>query len=129
MSALTAWENVALAGEFLNPRPRDLRTRSIEILSSIGLGHRLHHLPEQLSAGEKQRVAFARTLIGCPRIILADEPTANLDEENRNIVVGLLKQAAQKNFASVIIATHDERIQELADRVIRIEDGSLHDNL
>ncbi|MEN6622195.1 MAG: ABC transporter ATP-binding protein [Smithella sp.] len=125
MSALTAWENVALVGDFLNPRLHDIRSRSMELLKSIGLGHRLHHLPEDLSAGEKQRVAFARSLIGNPKIILADEPTANLDAENRNIVVGLLKQAARMNGASVIIATHDERIQGLADRIIRIEDGSV----
>lgn len=127
MSSLTAWENVALAGDFLSLRPRDIRLRSMEVLKSIGLGHRLHHLPENLSAGEKQRVAFARALIGNPRIILADEPTANLDAENRDMIMKLLKEAVEKHNISVVIATHDERIQRFADRIVRMEDGRLCD--
>jgi putative ABC transport system ATP-binding protein len=125
LSALTAWENVALVGDFLFRRPRNIRARSIEILKSIGLGQRIYHLPADLSAGEKQRVAFARALVNSPRIILADEPTANLDAENRDIVVGLLRQAVQTDNVSVIIATHDERISQVADRIVRIEDGRL----
>jgi putative ABC transport system ATP-binding protein len=125
LSALTAWENVALAGDFLVRRPRSMRLRTVEILTKIGLGHRLHHLPEYLSAGEKQRVAFARALVNSPRIILADEPTANLDSENRDRVVDLLRQAAEEQNVGVVIATHDERIRRVADRVVRIEDGRL----
>ncbi len=125
MSALTAWENVALVGDFLSPRPHNIRSRSMEILESIGLGQRLYHLPEDLSAGEKQRVAFARALIGNPKIILADEPTANLDAENRDMILELLKKEVEKHGVSIIIATHDERIQHFAHRIIRIEDGHL----
>jgi putative ABC transport system ATP-binding protein len=127
LSALTAWENVALVGDFLSTPPRDMRSRSMGILKEIGLGHRIHHLPANLSAGEKQRVAFARALINGPKIILADEPTANLDSENRDRVVSLLRQAVKEQHVSVIIATHDERIQGEADRIVRIEDGRLTD--
>ncbi len=127
LSALTAWENVALVGDFLLLHPRSMHSRSVEILKDMGLGHRIYHLPENLSAGEKQRVAFARALINSPRIILADEPTANLDSENRYRMVSLLRQAVQEQDVSVVIATHDERILQAADRVIRIEDGQLLD--
>jgi putative ABC transport system ATP-binding protein len=128
LSALTAWENVALVGDFLRRSPRSMRSRSVEILTNIGLGHRIHHLPANLSAGEKQRVAFARALVNSPRIILADEPTANLDADNRDMVIGLLRQAVKEQNVSVVIATHDERIQRVADRIVRIEDGHLADD-
>jgi len=128
LSALTAWENVALVGDFLARHPRSMHSRSVEILENMGLGHRIHHLPEALSAGEKQRVAFARALVNSPGIILADEPTANLDSENRDRVVSLLRQAVKEQGVSVIIATHDERILQAADRVIRIEDGQMKDD-
>ncbi len=127
LSALTAWENVALVGDFLLPHPRGMHTRSVEILKNMGLGHRVYHLPENLSAGEKQRVAFARALVNSPRVILADEPTANLDSENRDRVVSLLRQAVKEQDVSVVIATHDERILQAADRIVRIEDGQLLD--
>jgi len=123
LAALTAAENVALAGEFVFPRPRNLRARAESILEQMGLGHRLHHLPEHLSAGEKQRVAFARALVNDPGIVIADEPTANLDAENRDLVVGLLRTAARERNVAVVIATHDDRIEHVADRVIRIADG------
>ena len=128
LSALTAWENVALVGDFLTKHPRNMHSRSVEILKNMGLGHRIYHLPETLSAGEKQRVAFARALVNRPGIILADEPTANLDSENRDRVMSLLRQAVKEQEVSVIIATHDERILQAADRVVRIEDGQLADD-
>jgi putative ABC transport system ATP-binding protein len=128
LSALAAWENVALVGDFPSRRPRNIRARSIEILERIGLGHRVHHLPADLSAGEKQRVAFARALLNSPKIILADEPTANLDADNRDMVVGLLRQAVEEHNVSVVIATHDERILRVADRIVRIADGRLTDD-
>jgi putative ABC transport system ATP-binding protein len=125
LSGLTAWENVALVGDFLFRPPRNARSRSIEALQKVGLGHRIHHLPADLSAGEKQRVAFARALFNNPKVILADEPTANLDADNRDMIVGLLRQSVNEQNISVIIATHDERIQRVADRIIRIEDGQM----
>lgn len=128
LSSLKAWENVALVGDFLFESPQNMRSRSMEILKKIGLGHRLNQFPENLSAGEKQRVAFARALVNSPRIILADEPTANLDSDNRDMVIDLLRQAVDERGVSVIIATHDERISRVADRIIRIEDGQLVDD-
>jgi putative ABC transport system ATP-binding protein len=125
LSALSAWENVALAGEFLFNRQRGLRSRAVEILEEVGLGQRVYHVPAELSAGEKQRVGFARALFNNPKIIFADEPTANLDAENREVVLKMLRQAVDKKNVSVVIATHDERIQHLADRVLRIEDGQM----
>lgn len=125
LSALSAWENVALAGDFVSPHPGKLRSRSIKILESIGLGHRVHHLPVDLSAGEKQRVAFARALVNNPRIIFADEPTANLDAENRTVLMDLLRRAVEERDVSVMVATHDERLQHWAERVLQIEDGRL----
>lgn len=128
LSALTALENVALVGDFLLRHPRRMRSRSIEILTHLGIGNRIHHLPENLSAGEKQRVALARALVNSPKIILADEPTANLDPDNRDTVIGLLRRAVEEQNVSVIIATHDERIHRVADRIVRIEDGQLSDD-
>ncbi len=125
LAALTAMENVVLAGEFVSPRPRDIRKRAEAVLVQMGLGRRLHHLPEHLSAGEKQRVAFARALINGPGIVLADEPTANLDAENRDLVVSLLLTAARERNVAVVIATHDDRIEHIADRVIRMGDGKI----
>lgn len=125
ISSLSAWENVALAADFIPTPSHNLRSRAIGLLDGIGLGHRLHHRPADLSAGEKQRVAFARSLINNPAIILADEPTANLDTGNREILTGLLRQIVDQRGVSVILATHDERIQPLADRTLRIEDGRL----
>ena len=124
MSALSAWENVALAGTF-SGRPEPLRPRAVELLERMGLGHRVEHRPAELSAGEKQRVAFARALFHRPGILFADEPTANLDTDNRKAVLELLGQAADERNVSVVLATHDERIGSFAGRVLRIEDGRL----
>lgn len=125
LSGLSAWENVALSADFIRKRSNNVRSRAIELLEGIGLGHRLHHRPADLSAGEKQRVAFARALMNNPKIILADEPTANLDAPNRDIVTALLRRVVESQNVSVILATHDERIQLLSDRILRIEDGRL----
>ncbi len=125
LSSLSAWENVALAADFVSRNSYNTRSRAIEMLEAIGLGNRIHHLPANLSAGEKQRVAFTRALVNNPKIILADEPTANLDAGNRDILAGLLKQIVDRQHVSVILATHDDRIQHFADRILRIEDGRL----
>jgi putative ABC transport system ATP-binding protein len=125
LSSLRAWENVALVDDFLANRPGDPRSRSIEILENLGLGPRVDYLPANLSAGEKQRVAFARAVLNNPPIILADEPTANLDADNRTVIADLLRKAVEKQNVTVIVATHDERLQEWADRILRIEDGQL----
>ena len=125
LSGLNAWENVALAADFISTPSRHARARAIELLASLGLEHRSHYPPADLSAGEKQRVAFARALMNHPKIILADEPTANLDAGNRDILMGLLRQMVDQQTISVILATHDERIRRLSDRCIQIEDGRM----
>jgi putative ABC transport system ATP-binding protein len=125
LSSLKAWENVALVGDFRPERPAGTRARAVDLLRGVGLGQRLDYLPANLSAGEKQRVAFARALLNQPPIILADEPTANLDADNRTVIADLLRRAVDQQNVSVVVATHDDRLQPWADRTIRIEDGRL----
>ncbi|MGE6491272.1 ABC transporter ATP-binding protein [Exiguobacterium sp. NPDC077395] len=96
-----------------------------QLLVKLGLEHRLHHLPTTLSGGEKQRVAVARALINSPQLILADEPTASLDYENGRRVMELLSQQAHREGRSVVVITHDERMLDVCDRILRVIDGTL----
>lgn len=96
-----------------------------QLLTDLGLGHRLHHLPSTLSGGEKQRVAVARALINSPQLILADEPTASLDYENGRLVMELLAKQAHEEGRLVVVITHDERMLDVCDRVLRVIDGTL----
>lgn len=96
-----------------------------QLLTNLGLGHRLHHLPTTLSGGEKQRVAVARALINSPQLILADEPTASLDYENGRRVMELLAQQAHEERRRVVVITHDDRMLDVCDRVLRVIDGTL----
>jgi len=126
ISTLTAEENVmfpmSLAGMNLN----DQREQSINLLKRIGLGDRREHLPFQLSAGEQQRVAIARALANKPPIILADEPTANLDKKTSQFIRDLFKDIKSEQ-KTIIIATHDDFLIELADRIITFDDGKIID--
>ncbi len=126
-AALTAQENVALPAA-LAGRPRHERlARAAELLEQLGLSRRLHHLPEQLSGGEKQRVAIARALINDPPLLLADEPTANLDSASGYQVLHLLEQIAGRDGRTIVMVTHDHRITGVADRLLWLEDGRLRD--
>ena len=98
-----------------------------EVIGTLGLKGRKNSLPAMLSGGQQQRVAIARALAAKPAIILADEPTGNLDSKSSQDVLGLLKQSAKKFNQTVIMITHNDQIAQLADRVIRIEDGKLFD--
>jgi putative ABC transport system ATP-binding protein len=125
LSSLTALENVLVALNLAGVRGREAKERAEGLLRLVGLGGRLDHLPHELSGGERQRVAIARALANEPKIILADEPTGNLDSKTGHRVVELLRRAAKEGNRSVIIASHDHRIREMADRVLYLEDGRL----
>jgi putative ABC transport system ATP-binding protein len=123
LSALSCLDNVALVGQLAGLSRKEARQRAREHLEQLGLGHRLGFLPEKLSGGEKQRVAIARALINRPDLILADEPTANLDSHHGRETMRLLREVAKEEKRSVIIVSHDDRIKEIADRVLWLEDG------
>jgi putative ABC transport system ATP-binding protein len=124
---LTAAQNVevALAPVGLDGEAR--RARAQELLESVGLGGRAHHLPSQLSGGEQQRVAIARALANSPHVLLADEPTGNLDTTTGEEIMALLKGLSTRGGHTVVLITHDTEIAEQAPRVIRMQDGRLHD--
>lgn len=124
LSALTVLDNVALVAELAGARRGEARKRATELLTELGLGERLRFLPGQLSGGEKQRVSIARALVNNPALILADEPTANLDSKIGHEIMRLLQQIAKEQHRSVVIVSHDARIQDIADRVLWLEDGA-----
>jgi len=123
LSALTVLDNIALVAELAGAKRSEARKRAAALLTELGLGERLHFLPEQLSGGEKQRVAIARALVNDPALILADEPTANLDSKIGHEIMRLLQAIAKEQGRSVVIVSHDQRIQDIADRVLWLEDG------
>ena len=124
LASLTAAENVALPLR-LKGQKRDALERGRLALESVGLGHRWNFLPRDLSGGEKQRVAVARAIVGDPPIVLADEPTGNLDSANGRIVVELLRRVAVEQHRTVVIVTHDARIVPFADEVVTLDDGAV----
>jgi putative ABC transport system ATP-binding protein len=124
ISTLTAEENVMFPMNLAGMTLKEQRERSVELLKRIGLGERREHLPFQLSAGEQQRVAIARALANNPPIILADEPTANLDQKTSLFIRDLFKDMKNRG-KTIIIATHDDYLIELADKVITFEEGSI----
>jgi len=123
LSALSALENVALVAELSGLNRNIARKKAESLLINMGLEARLTFLPEKLSGGEKQRVAIARALVNDPAIILADEPTANLDSKVGHEIMHLLRAMAKEQNRSVIIVSHDQRIKDIADRVLWLEDG------
>jgi len=124
LSALTVLENVALVAELAGMKRAAARQKAAVLLTELGLGERLTFLPEKLSGGEKQRVAIARALANDPTLILADEPTANLDSKIGHEIMRLLRRIAQEQGRSVVIVSHDQRIKDIADRVLWLEDGT-----
>ncbi len=119
----TALENVALSLE-INFQKNAL-VQAEEILTDLGLKDRLQHFPSQLSGGEQQRVAIARAIINKPELILADEPTGNLDEENSQIIADLLFNVSQKYQKSLCLVTHDLELAKKCDRLIKIDNGAI----
>ena len=120
---LTAIENVLLSLEA--NQQYSLEKDAELLLSEFGLSHRMHHLPSELSGGEQQRVAIARALINKPKIILADEPTGNLDSANSESMIDLLFEYTKKSHTSLVMVTHDNSIAKRCDRIIEIRDGQI----
>ncbi|MDA0249547.1 MAG: ABC transporter ATP-binding protein [Actinomycetota bacterium] len=125
LNSLTSVENVAVPLRYAGIRKSAALARATELLDSLGLAHRAGHRPAELSGGEKQRVATARALAMGPEVILADEPTANLDSVTGRKVSEQLAEAAKANGAAVVIVTHDSRLDDIADRVVHLEDGRI----
>ena len=119
----TALQNTALPLVFRGVAEAERHRRALELLVEFGLADRVKHKPDQLSGGEEQRVAIARALINTPKIILADEPTGNLDRETGLHVMQLLQSVRRSRGVTVLVVTHDEKIGAFADTVIRIENG------
>jgi len=121
---LTARENVEvprlLAGE-----PAETTRRATELLERVGLGDRLDHYPDELSGGQKQRVAIARSLVNEPDLLLADEPTGNLDRDTGDVILGEFGQICEDDDVAVVTVTHDDYVADYADRVVELIDGSI----
>ena len=122
---LTIEQNIEVPMIYNRVSRRERRARALELAKIVGLGHRLGHRPTQLSGGECQRVAVARSLTNRPAFLLADEPTGNLDSQNSEKLFGILKSLAHEDGYCVVIVTHDEELGKRADEVLRIHDGEL----
>ncbi|BBN83808.1 ABC transporter ATP-binding protein [Pseudoalteromonas sp. A25] len=123
VQSLTALENVMLPAELAGDS--NAKQQALELLEKVGLSHRLDHYPSQLSGGEQQRVAIARAFIGSPKLLFADEPSANLDSKNGHLVEKLLFDLNKQNGTTLILVTHDEQLAKQCDRIIHIEAGRL----
>jgi putative ABC transport system ATP-binding protein len=124
-ASLSAIQNVKMGMELFNFSADEMHERAKKLLERLGLGHRLHYKPDSLSGGQKQRVAIARGLAHGPRIVLADEPTAALDEKSGREVVTLFKEMAQQQKVTILMVTHDNRILDVADRIVNMVDGHI----
>lgn len=123
----TALENVTLPMLFAGTAPDDAEEAGMKLLDKVGLGHRYHHRPSELSGGQQQRVAIARALANSPAIILADEPTGNLDLKTGQEIIDLLRQLNEEHGVTIISATHDHKMLDVSDRIFHIRDGVLAD--
>jgi putative ABC transport system ATP-binding protein len=123
--SLTALENVEYSLNVKGVRGKEARTEAERVIEAVGLGDRQHFLPRELSGGQKQRVAIARALAGNAPILLADEPTANLDSTVGTQVLEMFRDLAKKENRALVIVTHDPKVRTIADRVVKISDGTL----
>lgn len=122
---LTALENVMIAMDLARTKTDAAENRAMELLTQVGLSERFHHRPAQLSGGEKQRVSFARALANRPKVIFADEPTANLDSRQSDNLMNLIQELRQEHQTTVAIVTHHEGLRKSADRIIQMKDGRI----
>jgi putative ABC transport system ATP-binding protein len=125
LARTSAVDNVALPLVYRGIRASERRRRAAAMLERVGLGHRLDHRPNQLSGGEQQRVAIARALVTDPQVLLADEPTGNLDTKNGQAVLALLEALNREQGVALVIVTHDREVAERADRQIVMRDGEI----
>ncbi|MUG96328.1 ATP-binding cassette domain-containing protein [Scytonema sp. UIC 10036] len=124
--SLTALQNVKMGLELHeNVTSEQMTSRAIAMLEQVGLGQRINYYPDDLSGGQKQRVAIARALVAEPKIVLADEPTAALDKKSGRDVVELMQHLAKEKNCTILLVTHDNRILDIADRIVYMEDGRL----
>ncbi|WP_036479735.1 DevA family ABC transporter ATP-binding protein [Myxosarcina sp. GI1] len=127
--SLTALQNVRMGLEVHGKYSQaEMRDRAAAMLEQVGLGDKLDYYPDNLSGGQKQRVAIARALVAHPAIVLADEPTAALDSKSGRDVVNLMQKLAKEQGSTILLVTHDNRILDVADRIIHMEDGKLVNN-
>ena len=122
---LTALENVMVAMDIASTKTDAAERRAVELLTQVGLSERFHHRPAQLSGGEKQRVSFARALANRPKIVFADEPTANLDSRQSDNLMNLIQELRREYQTTIAIVTHHEGLKENADRIIQMKDGRI----
>ena len=127
--SLTAYQNVRMPCELVRRKESEARPKIEEVLTRLGLGERIHYKPKSLSGGQKQRVAIARGVINRPKLILADEPTAALDAESGREVVTIFKELAAETGCTILIVTHDNRILDVADRIVNMVDGRISSNV
>jgi putative ABC transport system ATP-binding protein len=129
LKSLTALQNVQMSLQLhSNISPTERYERATQMLEAVGLGDRIHYYPTGLSGGQKQRVAIARALVSHPKVVLADEPTAALDSKSGRDVVNLMQKLAKEQGCTILMVTHDNRILDVADRIIYMEDGVLVSN-
>lgn len=122
---MTALENVAIANIFAGEPPALARQHAAAVLERVGLGHRLHHLPDHVSGGQRQRIAIARALVNKPLIILADEPTGNLDLKTGQEIIELLSEMKAQLGITIVTATHDMKMVSASDTLVRISGGTI----
>lgn len=126
--SLTALQNVEIALNLKNVKGKKAKDEAVYFLERVGLKNRLDFLPQDLSGGEKQRVSIARAIAGNPDLILADEPTGNLDTKSGHNIIFLMKELSKQQKTTVIIVTHNPRISDVVDRVLYLEDGILREH-
>jgi putative ABC transport system ATP-binding protein len=126
---LNALENVMLPLKYARVSRSEAKNRASELLKAVDIGHRYNHYPNELSGGEQQRVAIARALANCPSVVLADEPTGDLDTETAISIFELIKKLNVNEKQTFIVATHDNSIVDYADRIIQLQDGIIQSDM